>query len=65
MEQQTIIAGRILDDMSDGVMTINLEGQITTLNPAAARILGISQEEALSKRLWRAVFVCWRKIDDF
>lgn len=64
MEQQTIIAGRILDDMSDGVMTINLEGRITTLNPAAARILGISQEEALSKSFGE-LFLLLEENDDF
>lgn len=49
MEQQTLIATRILDDMSDGVMTLSLEGRIITFNPAAAKILGISREEALEK----------------
>lgn len=49
MEENAMAAGRILADMSDGVMTINLEGRITTFNPAAARILGVRQEDALGK----------------
>lgn len=49
MAHDTIIADRILDDMSDGVMTINLEGKIVTFNPAAERILGISREDVLEK----------------
>jgi HlyD family secretion protein len=64
MEQQTIIADRILEDMSDGVMTIDLSGQITTFNASAARILGITQEDALAKSFGE-VFLLAEANDDF
>lgn len=64
MEQQTIIAGRILEDMSDGVMTIDLTGRITTFNASAARILGIAQEDALAKSFGE-VFLLAEANDDF
>jgi RND family efflux transporter MFP subunit len=64
MEQETIVAGRILADMSDGVMTINLAGQIITFNPAASRILGIRQEDALEKNFGE-LFLLAEENDDF
>ncbi len=64
MKRDTIIAGKILEDMSDGVMTISLEGKIVTFNPAAARILGISQEEALEKSFGE-LFLLAEENDDF
>lgn len=64
MEQQTIIADRILEDMSDGVMTVNLEGRITTFNSTAARILGIAREEAL-ERSFGELFLLAEENDDF
>lgn len=64
MKRDTIIAGKILEDMSDGVMTISLEGKIVTFNPAAARILGISQKEALEKSFGE-LFLLAEENDDF
>jgi len=64
MEQQTIIADRILEDMSDGVMTIDLNGRITTFNASAARILSIPQQEALAKSFGE-VFLLAEANDDF
>ena len=64
MERDNIIAGRILDDMTDGVCAVDLSGRIVTFNPAAARILGISREEALSKSFGE-VFLVAEENDDF
>ncbi len=64
MERDRIVADRILDDMSDGVMTINREGRIITFNRAAAAILGINGEEALG-RSFAELFLLAEDNDDF
>jgi HlyD family secretion protein len=64
MERDSIISGRILDDMTDGVIATDLSGQIITFNPAAARILGIRQQEALG-RSFGEVFLLAEENDDF
>ncbi len=46
MKQDNIIAERILNDMTDGVITVDMQGQIITFNAAAERILGIRAGEA-------------------
>lgn len=64
MERDRIVADRILDDMSDGVMTINREGRIITFNRAAADILGISREEALDSS-FAELFLLAEENDEF
>ncbi|MEA5115268.1 MAG: efflux RND transporter periplasmic adaptor subunit [Geobacteraceae bacterium] len=64
MERDIIIAGRILDDMTDGVVVIDLSGRIITFNPSAARILGIDSEEALG-RPFGEIFLLNEENDDF
>lgn len=64
MERDTIIAGRILDDMTDGVLAIDLTGKIITFNPSAAGILGISRKEALG-RTFGEIFLLVEENDDF
>jgi len=64
MERDNIISGRILDDMTDGVIAIDLSGTIITFNPAAARILGITEQEALAKSFGE-VFLLAEENDDF
>lgn len=55
------LAGRILDDLGDGVLLLDDAGVVRSCNPAAAAILGISIEQALGSRLvdacpgWSAV----------
>ncbi|WP_424812457.1 HlyD family efflux transporter periplasmic adaptor subunit [Roseococcus sp. YIM B11640] len=49
-----MIAGdyqRALDAMADGVLTIGPDARITTLNPAAERMLDITAEEAIGESL--------------
>ncbi len=43
-------ASSILESISDGVFTIDLEWKITTFNRAAEKITGIKREEAIGKR---------------
>src|SRR5689334_9640115 len=43
------IHARILADMRDGVVTLDLRGRITSLNPAAGELLGIAPAEALGR----------------
>lgn len=64
MEQESIIYKNILANMSDGVMTIDLKGQIITFNPAAASILGLKEEDVLGKK-FAQVFFEYEGNDDF
>ena len=43
----------IIRDMSEGVMTIGLDGVIGSVNPAAAQILGRGAEELLGQKFAR------------
>jgi len=64
MDQTSHIYENILDNMSDGVMTVDLRGQIITFNPAAARILALEREEGLD-RMFAEVFLDWEGMDEF
>lgn len=59
-----LIAERVLDDMTDGVLAIDLSGQIILLNPAGARILGMNQEAALGQP-FASLFIGDAANDDF
>jgi len=50
MEKETVISKNILENMSDGVMTIDLRGEIITFNPAASQMLGLRREDVLGKK---------------
>jgi RND family efflux transporter MFP subunit len=50
--------------MTDGVMTVDLEGRITTFNVAATQILGIRSDEAASRRFGE-VFLEIEGADEF
>lgn len=45
----------ILDSIADGVITVNTEGRITTINPAAQEMTGYLPEELIGK-LYREIF---------
>lgn len=64
MEQDNVIANRILNDMTDGVMTVDFEGRITTFNAAASQILGIRGED-VATRSFGEVFLEIEGADDF
>ncbi len=42
----------ILQNISQGIIFIDLEGRITTLNDAAARLLNVAVQDALFKNAW-------------
>lgn len=56
MEKETVISKNILENISDGVMTIDLKGEIITFNPAAGQILGLRKEDALGKKFAEVFF---------
>lgn len=49
--RQAFVYEAILDSMSDGMMTVDFEGRIRGLNPAAERILGVPAAEAAGTTL--------------
>jgi PAS domain S-box-containing protein len=49
MTDTTVFYKNVLDNMSDGVMTLGLKGQIIMFNPAASNILGMLPEEVLNR----------------
>ena len=53
VEHTDFIRERIIQDMSEGVMTIGLDGVITYVNPAAVQILDRKPEELLGQRFAR------------
>jgi adenylate cyclase len=46
----------ILRDMATGVITLNEDGKVTTVNPASGRIFGIAPEEAVGRRYDELLF---------
>ena len=56
VEHTDFIRERIIQDMSEGVMTIGLDGVITYVNPAAVQILDRKPEELLGQRFARCFF---------
>ncbi|MBN2126430.1 MAG: PAS domain S-box protein, partial [Deltaproteobacteria bacterium] len=56
MDRKTLIYKGILDNMSDGVMSLDLEGRIIAFNPAASRILGIKADDVLGRKFAEAFF---------
>ena len=61
---RALIYESIIRDMSEGIMTIDLNGMIDSFNPAAARILGIPQDEAIGHQFAR-VFIGNQENDIF
>ncbi len=47
--------GNMFDSIASGVITTDGQDRITTFNAAAARILGIPQEQAVSQSLWQVL----------
>jgi adenylate cyclase len=54
----------ILVNMADGVISLDLEGRITTFNPAAARILGLDAEQVVG-RYFAELFLTEPGLDAF
>ena len=64
MEQDALIHRNILDNMRDGVMTVDFQGRIMTFNPAASESLGLVRDEVLG-RVFAEVFLTLEGMDDF
>ncbi len=64
MDREALIHKNVLDNMNDGVMTIDLEGRIMTFNPAASHMLGLVPEEVLG-RVFGEIFLTMDGMDDF
>ena len=56
IESPELIASRVLADMSDGVITIDLRGKIIMFNPSAERILGLSAAEVATRSFGEVFF---------
>lgn len=56
MRSSELIHKSIMRDMTEGVMTIGLDGVITYVNPAASSILGISSEALTGKKFVQCFF---------
>jgi PAS domain S-box-containing protein len=54
----------ILDNMGDGVMTVDLESRVTAFNPAASRLLGLDRDEVLG-RPFGETFLMKQGMDEF
>ena len=55
-DSSVIIRENIMLNMSEGIMSISFNGVIDYCNPAACRILGISQEELVGKKFAQVFF---------
>ena len=55
MQQESPVHENILDNMSDGVLTVDLEGRVMTFNPAASQLLGLARAEVLGRPLAEAL----------
>ena len=61
---KALIYESIIRDMSEGIMTIGLNGTIDSFNPAAERILGITKDEAIGHQ-FALVFIGSEENDVF
>ena len=64
MDQTSLIYENILDNLSDGVLAVDVQGRIIIFNLAAARILDLACEEVLG-RIFAEVFLDWEGTDEF
>ena len=55
----------IIENMQEGVMTLDLKGKITMFNDAAAMILGLAQEAVIHQPFGMAFMMEMEGNDDF
>lgn len=55
LDQATQRTLAILRDMRDGILTLSADGRVTSLNPGAERLLGLSAQVALGQPLHRVL----------
>ena len=65
MADESTFYRNILENMTDGVMTLDLEGKIIMFNPAAARILGLARKEVLNRPFGEIFLMEMEGIDVF
>ena len=53
---ESFIHENILENLLDGVMSVGLDGNVRTFNPAAARMLGLDRDEVVGHTLAEAFF---------
>lgn len=64
MDNAALIHQSIMQDMTEGVMTVGFDGVISYVNPAAAGILGMDAHELAGKKFARCFFE-YSENDDF
>ena len=64
MERESLIFESILENMSAGVITVNVDGCIEHYNPMAAEILGLPRDEVLGKN-FAETFLPAERLDEF
>lgn len=64
MDNAALIHRSIMQDMTEGVMTVGFDGVISYVNPAAAQILGMEAKELVGKKFARCFFE-YSENDDF
>jgi PAS domain S-box-containing protein len=57
MSEQILFYQGILENMSDGVLTLNMSGSVIMFNEAASKILGIPREEVLNRPFAEVFFI--------
>ena len=63
-DKKNLIYQRIIQDMSEGVMVLTLDGKIDSMNPAAEKILGYTAEQIVGKKILK-VFYQYKENDAF
>lgn len=56
MSNAEAFSSNILDNMSDGVLTVDMQGTVTMFNPAAASILGMEHEGVTGRKFAEVFF---------
>jgi HlyD family secretion protein len=65
MAGEIVFYKNIIENMQEGVMTLDLKGKITMFNDAAAMILGLSQEEIIHQPFGMAFMMEMEGNDEF
>lgn len=64
IKQTTFVYRNIIENMNEGVLTLNLKGVITSFNPAAERILDLKKDDVEGKN-YIEIFYGLAENDDF
>ncbi|MEW6364347.1 MAG: PAS domain S-box protein [Acidobacteriota bacterium] len=65
MTENTLYYRNVLQNMSDGVMTLDGKGRIVMFNEAAVRILGIERDRVLNRSFAEVFFEAFEGNDEF